>query len=131
MQIRFWGTRGSLPAPLTTTAIREKLATALTAAQGMKLETPAAIDEFIAQLPFSVSSTFGGDSSCVEIIDGEDNHVICDLGSGARRYGGEMLRRYGGRKNHRPTMCSCPICTGITSWDSRFSRPPSSPATAF
>jgi phosphoribosyl 1,2-cyclic phosphodiesterase len=95
MQIRFWGTRGSLPAPLTAATIREKIAAALTAAQNVKLETPAAIDEFIAQLPFSVSGTFGGDSSCVEIIDGEDNHVICDLGSGARRYGGEMLRRYG------------------------------------
>ena len=95
MQIRFWGTRGSLPAPLTATTIKEKLAAALTAAQNVKLETPAAIDTFIAQLPFSVSGTFGGDSSCVEIIDGEDNHVICDLGSGARRYGTEMLGRYG------------------------------------
>lgn len=95
MQIRFWGTRGSLPAPLTTDAIRVKLAAALTAAQNMRLETPAAIDDFIAQLPFSVGGTFGGDSSCVEIIDNEDNHVICDLGSGARRYGAEMLRRHG------------------------------------
>jgi len=95
MQIRFWGTRGSLPAPLTTDAIRVKLAAALTAAQNMKLETPAAIDDFIAQLPFSVSGTFGGDSSCVEIIDSEGTHVLCDLGSGARRYGTEMLRRYG------------------------------------
>ncbi|MBX3650352.1 MAG: MBL fold metallo-hydrolase [Burkholderiales bacterium] len=95
MQIRFWGTRGSLPAPLTTAAIREKLKAALAAAQGIRLDTPAAIDTFIAELPFSTSSTFGGDSSCVEIIDGEDNHLICDLGSGARRYGIEMLGRYG------------------------------------
>lgn len=95
MQIRFWGTRGSLPAPLTTTAIRTKLAAALTAAQNVRLDTPAAIGDFIAHLPFSVSGTFGGDSSCVEIIDGADNHVLCDLGSGARRYGVEMLGHYG------------------------------------
>jgi phosphoribosyl 1,2-cyclic phosphodiesterase len=95
MQIRFWGTRGSLPAPLTATAVKDKLKAALTAAQNVTLDTPAAIDAFVAQLPFSVSGTFGGDSSCVEIIDGENNHVICDLGSGARRYGTEMLRRYG------------------------------------
>lgn len=95
MQIRFWGTRGSLPAPLTSAAIRTKLAAALTAAQNVRLETPAAIDAFIAQLPFSVGGTFGGDSSCVEIIDDEGTHVLCDLGSGARRYGIEMLGRYG------------------------------------
>lgn len=98
MQIRFWGTRGSLPAPLTASAIKDKLTAALTAAQNIRLETPAAIDAFIAQLPFSVSGTFGGDSSCVEIIDGEDNHVLCDLGSGARRYGAEMLSRYGAKQ---------------------------------
>lgn len=98
MQIRFWGTRGSLPAPLTASAIKDKLTAALTAAQNIRLETPAAIDAFIAQLPFSVSGTFGGDSSCVEIIDGEKNHVLCDLGSGARRYGAEMLSRYGAKQ---------------------------------
>ena len=95
MQIRFWGTRGSLPAPLTTNGVRAKLAAALAAAQGRSLGTPAAIDAFIGELPFSVGGTFGGDSSCVELIDGEDNHVICDFGSGARRYGVEMMRRYG------------------------------------
>ena len=95
MQIRFWGTRGSLPAPLTTAGVREKLAAALTAAQGRALGTPAAIDAFITELPFSVSGTFGGDSSCVELIDGENNHVLCDFGSGARRYGVEMMQRHG------------------------------------
>ena len=95
MQIRFWGTRGSLPAPLTAESVRAKLAAALTAAQGRRFDTPAAVDQFIASLPFSVGGTYGGDSSCVEIIDGHDTHVICDLGSGARRYGIEMMRRYG------------------------------------
>jgi len=98
MQIRFWGTRGSLPAPLTAAAIREKLKAALAAAQGARLDTSGAIDAFIAALPFSVGGTFGGDSSCVEIIDGEDNHVICNLGSGAQRYGIEMLGRYGPKR---------------------------------
>jgi ribonuclease BN (tRNA processing enzyme) len=95
MKIRFWGTRGSLPAPLTAAEIRAKLAAALTAAQGQPLGTPEAIEKFIAGLPFNVSGTYGGDSSCVELIDGEDNHVLCDLGSGARRYGADMLQRYG------------------------------------
>lgn len=95
MEIRFWGTRGSLPAPLTAEGVRTKLAAALAAVQGQPLDTPAAIAAFIAGLPFSVSGTFGGDSSCVELIDGTGNHVLCDLGSGARRFGVEMLKRYG------------------------------------
>lgn len=97
MQIRFWGTRGSLPSPLTAAAIRDKIAAALAAARGKALDSPAAVDDFIAQLPFSTSGTFGGDSSCVEIIDGEGNNLICDFGSGARRYGLEMLGRHGAK----------------------------------
>lgn len=95
MQIRFWGTRGSLPAPLTAAGVRAKLAAALTAAQGQRLDTAQAIDAFIADLPFSVSGTYGGDSSCVELIGGDGHHVLCDLGSGARRYGLEMLQKNG------------------------------------
>lgn len=95
MQIRFWGTRGSLPAPLSTAGVRAKLTAALTAAQGRSLDTPVTIEAFIAELPFSISGTFGGDSSCVEIIGDADHHVLCDFGSGARRYGAEMIRRHG------------------------------------
>ncbi len=95
MQVRFWGTRGSLPSPLTAADIRAKLAAALMAARGQRLDTAEAVDGFVASLPFSISGTFGGDSSCVELIDGGDHHVLCDLGSGARRYGVEMLRRHG------------------------------------
>ena len=96
MQIRFWGTRGSLPAPLTAADVHAKLVAALTEVQGQSLATPAAVEAFVARLPFSIRGTFGGDSSCVELIDGEDtNHVLCDMGSGARRYGVDMLQRHG------------------------------------
>lgn len=95
MQIRFWGTRGSLPAPLTAADVRDKLVAALTAAQGQSLATPAAVETFISGLPFSIRGTFGGDSSCVELIENDDHHVLCDMGSGARRYGAEMLQRHG------------------------------------
>jgi phosphoribosyl 1,2-cyclic phosphodiesterase len=95
MQIRFWGTRGSLPSPLTAADVRAKLVEALTAARGQSLATPAALEAFISELPFSIRGTFGGDSSCVELIDDDDHHVLCDMGSGARRYGVEMLQRHG------------------------------------
>ena len=61
LRVRFWGTRGSLPAPLRADAIRGKIRDALLAARGRTLDTPEAIDAFIDDaLPFSVRSTYGG-----------------------------------------------------------------------
>src|SRR5262249_36383822 len=80
--VRFWGTRGSLPAPLREGAVRGKIRDALLAARGRTLDTPEAIDAFIDHaLPFSVRGTFGGNTSCVEIITGDEEHVLCDLGT--------------------------------------------------
>src|SRR5882757_9029897 len=96
MLIRFWGTRGSLPSPLSYRGVRAKLRDALLAARGYQLETPAAIDAFIANdLPFAVSGTFGGNSSCVEIETGGDEYVLCDLGSGLREFGNHLIATNG------------------------------------
>jgi anti-anti-sigma factor len=71
LRVHFWGTRGSLPAPLRESAVRAKIYDALAAAQGHALDTPEAINAFIdRRLPFSVRGTFGGNTSCVEIITG-------------------------------------------------------------
>ena len=95
MQVRFWGTRGSLPVALTAEAVRRKLVTALTAANGRTFPDQAAIEGFVDQLPFAVGGTFGGHSSCVELIAGGPEHVICDLGSGARPLGQAKVEQYG------------------------------------
>ena len=61
LRVHFWGTRGSLPAPLRAHTVRAKIRDALFAARGQTLETDAAIDAFIdRRLPFSVRGTFGG-----------------------------------------------------------------------
>jgi anti-anti-sigma factor len=100
LRVRFWGTRGSLPAPLRAGAIRGKIREVLLAARGRALDTPEAIDAFIDEaLPFSVRGTFGGNTSCVEIITGSDEYVLCDLGTGVREFGTRLLREHGpGRK---------------------------------
>ena len=98
MLARFWGTRGSLPTPLGSDAVRLKIREALLAARGRNLDTAAAIDAFIdRELPFSVRGTFGGNSSCVQ-IEGGDGHVICDMGSGLRELGVPMMTEYGPAK---------------------------------
>jgi phosphoribosyl 1,2-cyclic phosphodiesterase len=94
--VHFWGTRGSLPASLGADAVRAKIRDALLAARNRTLTTPEAIDGFIDRdLPFAVKGTFGGNTSCIEIAAGGDEHLLCDLGSGLREFGNHILARHG------------------------------------
>jgi len=95
MLVRFWGTRGSLPAPLGRRAVRAKLREALTAAAGRSFATPEELDRFIDGLPFDVGGTYGGNSSCVEIANVGDEYVLCDLGTGVREFGVRMMQERG------------------------------------
>jgi anti-anti-sigma factor len=105
LRVHFWGTRGSLPAPLRASAVRAKIYDALAAAQGHALDTPEAINAFIDRtLPFSVRGTFGGNTSCVEIITGGEEFVLCDLGTGVREFGKHVLATHGPARPHTFNM---------------------------
>ncbi len=93
--VRFWGTRGSLSAPLGHDAVRTKIRDALLAARHRGVMTPHAIDAFIdRELPFAVKGTFGGNTACVE-IGGGDEYLLCDLGTGVREFGNHLLATQG------------------------------------
>jgi len=94
-QVIFWGTRGSLPVSLTHRDIRDKIIGALMAANGKTFKTRTALDEFVDQLPFAINGTFGGSSSCVEIVGDGPAHFICDMGSGARALGQAKIAKFG------------------------------------
>ncbi len=95
MILRFWGTRGSLPTALSGQGVRDKVIAALRAANGRKFTTDAELDQFVDdELEFAISHGFGGNSSCVEIVGGE-NAMICDMGSGLRELGQKALADYG------------------------------------
>jgi phosphoribosyl 1,2-cyclic phosphodiesterase len=99
--VPFWGTRGSVSAPLGHSAVRAKIRDALFAARGHDLSTPDAIDRFIDRdLPFSVRGTFGGNTSCIEIVTGNNEHLLCDLGTGLRDFGNHVLDRHGRDRQH-------------------------------
>ena len=102
MLVRFWGTRGSLPAPLGRAAVREKIRAALIAAQGRTFDGPDSVDRFLdRELPFAAAATYGGNSSCVEIAGTSDDYVLCDLGSGVREFGLKALRDKGPQTKSR------------------------------
>ena len=95
--VRFWGTRGSLPVSLTASDVRMRIATALRAAAARGLKSEREIDDYVSGLPFEVAGTYGGHTSCVEIETGDPELVICDLGSGVRPFGQDVLARRGAR----------------------------------
>lgn len=105
MKVKFWGTRGSIPVSLTAQQVRAKLRAALLAARVQtRAATPAntavqtvdaELDALLDSLPFDVTGTYGGHSSCVQIDSGGPDHVILDLGSGARPLGQAFVDLYG------------------------------------
>lgn len=102
MQIRFWGTRGSLPVAPHASTITEKVATALLHANGRSFADKAAALEYARnELEFAVGQGYGGATSCVEIDVGKGAFVVCDMGSGLREYGLDTLRRLSDGQRHK------------------------------
>jgi phosphoribosyl 1,2-cyclic phosphodiesterase len=94
-QLRFWGTRGSLPVALTAAEVRQKVIAAVRGASGRTFDSAGALDAYVDGLGMPVAGTFGGHSSCVEIVTGGPHYVLCDLGSGVRPFGQSVRNRHG------------------------------------
>ncbi|WP_417519864.1 MBL fold metallo-hydrolase [Minwuia sp.] len=92
MKVRFWGTRGSIPTSMNADHVRDKIIGAVEAlAESGNSDAEAAVDA----LPFHLRGTYGGESSCVQIQTGGDEYVVCDMGSGARRFALDCMGRHG------------------------------------
>ena len=95
MQAHFWGTRGSLPVGADGAEIRQKIRQALIKANGRRFDGAAAVERFIdSELEFPLRYSYGGNSSCMEIVGGE-HYTVCDMGSGLRCLGQEVMRKRG------------------------------------
>ena len=90
MKVKFWGVRGSLPAPLTAAEIEKKLIAALMGAQNVNLSNKIAVKEYIAGLPPLVRGTVGGNTPCISIEVGEEL-ILLDAGSGLRSCGQALM----------------------------------------
>lgn len=95
MQIRFWGTRGSIPVAANGRVIREKIKQALLLAEGRRFGSEEQIDLFINEsIEFPTMYGYGGDSSCIQILGGDD-YMLFDMGSGLRRFGQHIMMEHG------------------------------------
>jgi phosphoribosyl 1,2-cyclic phosphodiesterase len=75
--------------------VRRKLVTAVAGAAGRRFATQRDLDDYVDGLGFAVAGTYGGHTSCVELVTGSGEYVLCDLGSGLRPFGQAMLARHG------------------------------------
>ncbi len=92
MKIKLWGVRGSIPTPLNGDAVKQKVRRALLAARPGDISSEEAVDSFIDTLPFSVRSTYGGNTTCIEVVTNSGDEVILDCGSGLARLGKELMK---------------------------------------
>ena len=95
--VRFWGTRGSLPVALTAAGLQARLREVLRAARGQPLDSDADIDRLLGSLPFALAGTYGGHSSCVEILGDGSDWLVCDMGSGLRPLGQAAMAQRAGK----------------------------------
>lgn len=101
IKVKFWGVRGSIPAPLTPAQVEAKIRAAVggyaaTLQPGDIVHHPSAMSasaaDFVNALPFVGRSTYGGNTTCVEVRCG-DLLFVLDMGSGLRELGNALMPR--------------------------------------
>jgi phosphoribosyl 1,2-cyclic phosphodiesterase len=90
MKVKFWGVRGSLPAPILPTEIENKIVQALSSAGGVDLNDFEAVNSYVRSLPYHQRTTTGGNTSCVQ-VSGNNTEIVLDAGSGIRQLGVELM----------------------------------------
>jgi phosphoribosyl 1,2-cyclic phosphodiesterase len=100
--ITYWGTTGTLSAPLKPREVTDKLLAALQhlgehdhfADLALSSRDPQQLRDFVEkQLPFHLRSTYGGNTTCVEVTT-PDALIVIDCGSGFRELGVDLQRRW-------------------------------------
>ena len=95
MRVRFWGVRGSIPTPATGADVTSRLVEALLhlgkTPQDLDLTDRAAVSQWVAALPPTISSLAGGNTPCVEMTTQNGELFILDLGSGLRELGNALM----------------------------------------
>ena len=112
MKIRFWGVRGSVPTPLVGQDVKEKVRKVLRHASPKDLADEDSIKRFMNSLPYSMTGTYGGNTTCVEVRSANGDLIIIDAGSGIGPLGSQLLKEgYGEGKG------KCHILFTHTHWD--------------
>jgi phosphoribosyl 1,2-cyclic phosphodiesterase len=97
MKIKFWGVRGSLPTPISSDSVEEKLRKALKIASPADIIDDNSIERFIDKLPRSVKGVYGGNSTCIQVLPDNGETIIIDCGTGIKNLGSELMKKEFGK----------------------------------
>jgi len=95
MKIKYWGVRGSIPAPLTDKDVFDKIVAVVKDIRGdiQHLVSEELIREYLTTLPRCMIGTYGGNTTCIEVQAKDSPLIMLDAGSGAREMGNSLLPR--------------------------------------
>jgi len=99
MDIKFWGVRGSIPTPITTEQIKEKLLYLAERKSDKKLSNNKELKEFLESVSPLDFGSIGGNTSCVE-VSLEGKTIILDMGSGMKPLGNYILENRENYNHH-------------------------------
>ena len=111
MVIKYWGVRGSIPAPLTLEQVREKEVALIErlikdgATNAIFRAAPPNKDDilkYLSTFPLSVSGTYGGDTTCIEVQAKDSPLIVIDAGTGVRALGKALTGRLFSGANLNP-----------------------------
>ncbi len=97
MKLRFWGTRGSLPATVNESQIRTKIRFALERVRETGIPEGSLESWIDENLPFWVRGSYGTNTTCLEVDNPGGALLIFDAGSGLRDLGSSLIRQGIGR----------------------------------
>ncbi len=92
MNIKLYGTRGSLPAPLKNQDYKNKIMEILESFVDRAEFSKDTIPDFFQSLPDYLKFTAGGDTTCVTVTSNAGNTYVVDCGTGGRTLGDELLK---------------------------------------
>ena len=87
VKVRFWGVRGSIPAPLSSLQVKAKITAVVQRIGVNDLASPDARERFISKLPDWIFGTTGGNTPCLELRGSDGTEIILDAGTGIRCLG--------------------------------------------
>lgn len=96
LNLKFWGTRGSIPRPEASDAVLARLRDVLNEARPEDIATPADVDAFInGGCRGALPTIYGGNTACVQVSDPAGPSLLIDLGSGARDFANHAMKTHG------------------------------------
>lgn len=90
MKVKLWGTRGSLPSPITPQLGAQKVRELLEGFFSAGFRTAEQIPKYIDSLPVHRLGGYGGNTPCIE-VKSDKQQIMIDAGSGLRLLGQELM----------------------------------------